>query len=170
MNAKLDICKFAYQSIANSIDSQKEDLKSIRAHASIISAVNGLVVTFLSGFIFEVFKLRKFTTDDVDYTLFLGLNLETILALAFFGSSLVLSALVLLPTSGWNFDLQSERIIEAHSDNCYTDLVVFYKKMTSMRMKHFEKNEELLSQVQNQLFYAVFFSVFQIPFWLWNLF
>lgn len=169
-NLHLEICEFAYESIASGISKQKEDLRSLRNQASIVSAVNGLLVTFLSTLVFEVFRLQKIDAEAADFNLFLNLNFQTLIALICFIGSLGLAARIMLPSPGWTFDLDNASIIEnfAYSKS-KVRMGDFYEKLTRQRQKHFNANEILLGKIQNELFYSIVLAIFQIPFWLFNL-
>jgi len=53
------IGRIAFEIASESLIQQKSDLKNLRNQASFVAAINGLVASFLSGFVFDLSKLRE---------------------------------------------------------------------------------------------------------------
>jgi len=165
-----DICRLAYEHSAQSVAQQKQDLRTLRGQAAFVSAVNGLLASFMSNFIVRIGpNLNSEFYGDWNTPPF-NVNLETLLAIVCVSGSLALAIRIILPESGWSFDLSPT----AMRDNlCYKGkrfkLPDLHTVLSKQLEKDFDGNEILLQKTQSRLLFALVLAFMQIPFWLWNL-
>lgn len=159
----------AFSLVSQGVAGQREDLRNLRNQASIVTAINGFSATTFSGLLIYLDESEYQTFIGGESSVFIGLNLQTCLAIFCFSISLILSILVMIPSKGWVFDVNGKGLLDAWSykGDDFT-LSEAKRRLVSQKQKHYVRNEELLAQSQSYLFFSLIFAVLQLLFWVMN--
>ena len=156
---KNEVARNAYQHAVSKLESQRQDIVSLRNQAGISAAVTGLVATVFASFFDESTMVdRLFGTDWLGFSV-----VGALLAISFAGF-LACSADVVVRWSNFTFSFDTETMLNK-VDRCIdiTDWYVLYAKDGNW---FFEDNEKKIGYAQNCLWWAMVLGWAQTFPWL----
>lgn len=161
-----EILRLAYASSYDQLQSQKDDLRSIRGHASLSIAFVTFLGTFGATFLGPDGIQQIFShSGDVS---FLSLSVLGTLLLSVLGASLALSILVVTSVESCVFSLNTDayRHFVTYPAAEEDSLIYFVSEMD----KHFDANESVISNARGRLSLALALGWSQLVVWvlLWG--